>query len=96
MKIILAAALALATIAAPAAFAQSAPTAKVFFGDLNLDTAAGQSTLNSRIAHAARNVCRSTEGRDLASRSAWQACFFNAMTGAMGQVPATSPLFASR
>ncbi len=96
MKILLAAAVALSTLAAPSVLAQTAPTAKVFYGDLNLDSTAGQATLKTRISQAARNVCRSIDSNDIASRSAWQACFISAFTGAMSQMPATAPQFASR
>lgn len=46
--------------AATPAFAEPiAPrTAQVTFGDLDLETVAGQRTLDNRIERAARNVCR--------------------------------------
>ena len=60
MKILFAPAIALAVLAAPfaSAMAASPPQAQsVQFNDLDLDSAAGQKTLDARIRNAARRVC---------------------------------------
>ncbi len=95
MKILIAAAVALTTLAAPSVNAQTAPTAKVFYGDLNLATAAGQATLKSRISGAARAVCGRSDSEDLASRVNHTNCLRTAVNSAMAQLPTTAPQFAS-
>lgn len=63
MKLILATALALTTLSG-AAFAGTAPAqtssgpARIPFGDLNLSTASGAATLDTRIEKAAQTMCR--------------------------------------
>ncbi len=93
MKILLAAAIALSAAVAPSVNAQTAPTATVFYGDLNLDTVAGQATLKGRINSAARSVCGRGDS-DLAARTTRANCLRTAVTGAMKQLPA-APQFAS-
>ncbi len=95
MKILLAAAFAL-TAVATSAQAQTAPTSKVFYGDLRLDTAAGQTTLKSRVDTAARRVCDSSSHQDLATRTAAIRCFHDAVTTAMAQVSEPTVQVASR
>ncbi len=96
MKILLATAFALTAIAATSAQAQTAPTAKVFYGDLSLNTAAGQATLKNRIVTTARRLCNSSERQDLGSRADAIRCFRDAVSGAMAHVPAPPAQFASR
>ncbi|MFM6930941.1 MAG: UrcA family protein [Novosphingobium sp.] len=58
MKILFAPAIALAVLAAPFASAMAAsPPQSVQFSDLDLETSAGQKTLDARIRNAARRVC---------------------------------------
>ena len=96
MKILLATAFAFAAIATAPVAAQTAPTAKVFYGDLSLDTAAGQATLKSRVDSVARRLCDSTGHQDLETRIAASRCFKEAVAGAMAQVPAPTAQIASR
>lgn len=42
---------------------QNIPTITVQYGDLNMDSAAGQETLSTRIRAAVRKVCGHTNGR---------------------------------
>lgn len=95
MKIILAAVLAAAVIA-PAAHAQTVPTVTVAYGDLNVDSQAGQAALKARLVRAARTVCGGSTSADLSERMARIACYKTALAGAMTQVPAHGPQFASR
>ncbi len=92
---ILAFAVATAAFAAPAVNAQTAPTAKVFYGDLNLDGAAGQAALKVRLTRAAHTVCGNSGQVTLVERANVAACFAKAMHDAMAQVPATEQI-ASR
>lgn len=72
-KLFAAAAIAAATLAtSPAAFAGSVV---VNYGDLNLETEAGQATLDGRINRAARDACEISSGRrTLVQTTADQAC----------------------
>jgi UrcA family protein len=59
------------------------------YGDLDLNTAAGQETLQNRIASAARKVCgggRYREIGDLRGASRRQDCFESSMARAMSRV----------
>ncbi|WP_158241534.1 UrcA family protein [Novosphingobium sp. TH158] len=63
MKFMLAPALAIAALAAPAvasANTTAAPKASIKFDDLDLDSKSGQSTLDQRIRSAAKQVCSDT------------------------------------
>lgn len=62
------------TTASAATPAVDAPTATVRYGDLNLSTDVGAKMLYSRISMAARQVCPSTDSRELAQLSAARAC----------------------
>ncbi len=84
---IIALALATTAFAAPSVTAQTAPTAKVFYGDLNLDSAAGQAAFKVRVSRAAHVVCGGTSASDLGERTAMNACYAAAMHGAMAQAP---------
>ena len=70
------------------ASAAQAETALVTYSDLNLDSAAGQKTLERRIEKAAREVCGQWAGgtRNLRSDMAARACFEKAKAGAGAQV----------
>lgn len=63
----------------------------VSYADLNLDTAAGQETLQNRIASAARQACGSGRYReigDLRAATRQKECFESAMAQAMSEVSA--------
>lgn len=97
MKLLIAAAVAMTTLASPSANAEIAPTAKVFYGDLDIGSPAGKTTLTSRIKHAARELCGGdTTGVELANRSASRTCYRTAIADAMKQVPVSTSQFASR
>lgn len=78
MKIMLTAAIAVAAVTGANASTMTAsgvPTAKVFYGDLDLESAAGMKTLQSRIALAARTVCGNSVGiADIAVLQADKQC----------------------
>lgn len=76
--------------------AETAPSAKVFYGDLNLQSPSGMKTLHIRIHRAALAVCGATDnGVDSIFHN--QHCPRVAMSGAMQQVATvTSQQFASR
>ncbi len=97
MKILIAAAVALTAIATTPVNAQTAPVIKVFYGDLDLHSTAGMTTLTTRVEHAAHALCNDRDHSiDLASRAASARCFTAAVSGAMMQLPANGPQFASR
>jgi UrcA family protein len=69
--------------------AENAPTAKVFYGDLNLRSTSGFKTLKSRIHSAARAVCTTNDhSADTVGNN--QHCIRVAVNGAMKQIPDTS------
>ena len=97
MKSLIAAAVALTAIVTTPAGAQTAPVAKVFYGDLDVGSTAGMSTLKIRIARAAHTLCNDRVGNvELASRAASLRCYIAAVAGAMTQVPVAAPQYASR
>lgn len=51
----------------------------VHYGDLNLDSAAGQETLKRRLSYAARVVCPNAYARDLDTRNAGKQCIRQAL-----------------
>lgn len=61
-------------------------TKKVVYGDLNLETESGASTLYKRLRIAAAEVCAPYKSIDLARRIAWQTCVDRAVTSAVEQV----------
>lgn len=79
----------LTTAAVYAQPVETAPTAKVFYGDLNLRNASGVKMLKARIHRAARAVCSTTDRSADAVRNN-QHCVGVAVTGAMQQIPGTS------
>src|SRR5581483_9490285 len=64
----------------------AAPTYKVRFGDLDLDTAAGNKQLYSRIRLGAESVCRTSEGKDLGSVAKHKRCMENAVADAVAKI----------
>jgi UrcA family protein len=61
------------------------PSAVVRYGDLNLSTESGISTLNHRLLQAAKKVCPS-DGRDLADFTRARACETDAFNRAVHAV----------
>ena len=62
------------------------PTATVRYSDLDLTTTDGLHALYQRLRVASRQVCRAYEGQDLAQLSHWQACYKQALDGAVTQL----------
>lgn len=58
----------------------------VNYADLNADSAEGAKILYSRLKHAATKACGTEPGRDLASRSDFNACRADALSVAVTQV----------
>jgi UrcA family protein len=89
-SMIAAALLALVCAAAPRTAHASEPaqplTKTVVYGDLNLETEQGASTLYSRLRNAAERVCAPYQNIDLARRVAWYNCVNGAVTLAVEQV----------
>jgi UrcA family protein len=71
---------------AQAADPQQPLTKTVAYGDLNLDSEQGAKVLYARLRHAAEDVCRPLQGRDLTQAGIWQHCFNDAVDSAVGQV----------
>ena len=65
-----------------------APAIKVFYGDLNLASAQGVSTLQARVAAAARQVCGIDHAdiRDLQAYAAQRSCEAQAIANAVRDV----------
>lgn len=83
MKTYLAAFAAIAAVAsAVPASAETQPSERVYFADLNLDTAQGQSELRQRLDRAAYKVCRFDADGQLRSTNAEQQCVRQARTAA--------------
>ena len=73
------------------------PTAKVFYGDLDLHSAAGIRKLTSRVRTAASHVCGNVDSRDLGGIAHNQHCRRVAFADAMKQLPdGTAQELASR
>ena len=64
----------------------SVPTYKISFGDLDLDTAAGNERLYRRIHAGAESVCRALEGKDLANFAKHERCMEDAVADAVAKV----------
>ena len=76
----------------------TAPAVRVPYGDLNLTTADGASTLRARLTAAARQVC-SVEGGDIRNLQAYAAersCEAQAIANAVRDVHAVAASFATR
>lgn len=79
---------ALATIAllsGPPAAADSPLQERVAYGDLDLTSDAGQTTLDDRIRSAVKRVCK-TDGGSLAEFAAWNRCKRQSLAGAKAQM----------
>jgi UrcA family protein len=61
-------------------------TAKVTFGDLDLNTVAGTTLLYGRVRSAARYVCAPFEGRELIRNRHWHTCYDQAVDSAVAQL----------
>ena len=92
MKTIIAIAIAATAFAASTVNAQSNDTVsvRVSYADLNLSSASGRTTLDSRISAAAHAVCENGS-TDLSAKMAANRCIKNALSGARLQVAAASP-----
>jgi UrcA family protein len=76
---------------------ENAPLTKVVsYGDLDLNTAEGARTLQSRIHGAANTVCAPLESRNLAQKSLWHACYNQAIASAAAQIDSTRLTAAHR
>ena len=62
------------------------PTAMVRYSDLDLTTTDGLHALYQRLRVASRQVCRAYEGQELTQFSRWQACYNQALDGAVTQL----------
>jgi UrcA family protein len=85
-----------AVTTAQAADENAALTKVVKYGDLDLNTAEGARTLQSRIHGAANTVCAPFESRSLAQKSRWQACYDQATASAVAHVDSTRLTAAHR
>lgn len=83
IKALAAASLSLLAVA-PAAAQEVKAT--VFFGDLDIASAAGAETLNARLLGAIDAVCERPDIRDLKSNVAWNECKDAAMSSALEQL----------
>ena len=59
---------------------------KVHFADLDLTRSEGAAVLYQRLAGAAKTVCTSLEGRDLASQMRFKSCMKTAIGSAVAKV----------
>lgn len=90
-KFVVSAAASLCLLAAPAAAEEV--TLYVKYSDLDLASADGVETLETRIAAAVKAVCAKPEiMRDLKSMQAWESCKADATARAMAQVEDTVEL----
>jgi UrcA family protein len=70
------------------ALADELPVTRVTYADLNLADSAGQHTLHTRVAGAARRVCAGNDGADLWAHRAYTSCLKRALSKANDQVAA--------
>jgi UrcA family protein len=97
MKIILAAVALMTVVAGPSASAQTPPSTRVSYADLDVASTAGKTTLKARIERAAHSVCGGFNSDfDLAGRAAGIQCYKAAVGNAMSQFNSRTPQFASR
>ncbi len=73
-------------VVAPAAAEEVQST--VFFGDLDLGSAAGAETLNARLLGTIKSICDRPDVRDMKSNIAWNECRDTAMSSALEQLAA--------
>lgn len=96
MKTLLIAAVA-ALAAGTTVTAQEAPTRVVSYGDLDLTSAAGRATLDSRVNAAAKMVCGNLlQTNDLRAMSTYRACRHQAVTVALASIDRPAVQLASR
>jgi UrcA family protein len=77
----------LTTTAQAEVASREVPQVVVRYNDISLTTERGVQVLYKRLQAAARQVCRAYEGRDLlSSRAKWQACYDQALAGAVNNV----------
>ena len=88
----------LAGVARAAPPADAAPSVRVPYGDLNLTSAEGVSTLNARVSAAARQVCSAdaVDIRDLQAYAAERSCETQAIANAEHSVQVQAPQVAKR
>ena len=60
--------------------------ASVYFGDLDLASAAGAEALNARLLGTVKSVCERPDMRDLKAFASWKACKDAAMSNALEQL----------
>jgi len=78
-----------AAVAGPARAADAdTQTTLVHYQDLDLNTAAGEARLKTRVANAAAKVCGPVGGRTLADHERFDACRDTAIAGASPQMNA--------
>lgn len=82
-NIAIVAALAAAVAAVPASAQE---TAEIYFGDLDVASAAGTQALNARVNASADAVCERPANRNLKAVLAWQECKDAVMTSAVEQL----------
>ena len=79
-NLLLAASVAVAGIAAPAAASENGlPSAPVVYSDLDLSSVAGREQLSTRIERTARKICALEPRRDLQRQAESRACQAQAM-----------------
>jgi UrcA family protein len=79
-------ALALGLQSAHADTPQGLPSVVVQYADLDVSHSTGASALYHRLRGAAETVCSPLDGRDLASRAAFNACVQSALNTAVAKV----------
>src|SRR5262249_10399325 len=65
---------------------QDVPRVTVHFAELDLTRSEGAAVLYERLASAARTVCNSLDGRDLASQMRFRSCVATPIGSAVGKV----------
>ncbi len=90
MKSIAIKALAAVSLAVAATAPAAAQEVAVYFGDLDITTAAGAEALNARMLNAVDTVCERPEVRDIKANLAWNACKDAAMSSALEQLAVKS------
>jgi UrcA family protein len=70
----------------PAADAPGMSQATVKYGDLKLSSPQGAAVLYARISATANEVCRTLDGRDLASKTRFNRCVHQAIVDAVTKV----------
>ena len=83
IKALVAASLSLLAVAPAAA---QGVQATVYYGDLDISSAAGAEVLNARLLGTVRSVCERPDIRDLKAVVAWEACKDAAMSSALEQL----------